>query len=71
MPCRVGLLQGGVPAPGGGVPGGPPQTATAAGGTHPTGMHSCLCCGLIVHFANAANLSGTNSPSFYISLHFD
>ena len=40
----------GVPGPGGGwclVPGGclvetPPGTATAAGGTHPTGMHSCL-----------------------------
>ena len=30
----------GVPAPG--VPGGdPPGKATAAGGTHPTGMHSC------------------------------
>ena len=26
----------------GGVPGGPPRTATAAGGTHPTGMHSCV-----------------------------
>ena len=26
----------------GGVPGGdPPKTATAAGGTHPTGMYSC------------------------------
>ena len=35
-----GLLQGGS-APGG-VPGAdPPGTATAAGGTHPTGMHSC------------------------------
>ena len=44
---------GGVPAPEGGVwsggsgpervPGGdPPRTATAAGGTHPTGMRSCL-----------------------------
>ena len=35
----------GVPAPGGyllwGVPGGDPPTATAAGGSHPTGMHSC------------------------------
>ena len=36
-------VQGG----GGLVPGGawwrpPPRTATAAGGTHPTGMHSCL-----------------------------
>ena len=36
----------GVPGPGSrlrrGVPGGdPPQTATAAGSTHPTGMHSC------------------------------
>ena len=28
---------------GGGMPGGDPAgTATAAGGTHPTGMHSCL-----------------------------
>ena len=38
--CLVpgGLLRGG----GGGLPGGdPPRTATAAGGTHPTGMHSC------------------------------
>ena len=34
--------RGGVSAPGGclvGCP--PPPTATAAGGTHPTGMHSC------------------------------
>ena len=37
-----GVCSGGVPAPGG-VPGGdPPGTATAAGGTHPTGMHSCF-----------------------------
>ena len=35
------LLPGGV-ASSRGVPGGdPPGTATAAGGTHPTGMHSC------------------------------
>ena len=49
---------GEVSAPGGSAPGGsaggggvsalggawwkPPRTATAAGGTHPTGMHSCL-----------------------------
>ena len=38
---------GGCLVPGGvwsrGMPGGdPPGTATAAGGTHPTGMHSCL-----------------------------
>ena len=25
-----------------GVPGGDPPTDTAAGGTHPTGMHSCF-----------------------------
>ena len=31
----------GVPAPGGVLGGTPPQTAFAAGGTHPTGMHSC------------------------------
>ena len=33
-----------------GVPGGDPPMATAAGGTHPTGMHSCF------------NLSLTDSP---------
>ena len=32
-------LPRGVPAPGGWRP---PVMATAAGGTHPTGMHSCL-----------------------------
>ena len=41
-----GVCSGGVPAPGeGGLLGGlmeTPRTATAAGGTHPTGMHSCL-----------------------------
>ena len=43
------LVRGGL-LPGGaglllGVPGGdPPGTATAAGGTHPTGMHSCFPC---------------------------
>ena len=40
------LTRGGVPAPGGAWSRGgwwrhPPGTATAAGGTHPTGMHSC------------------------------
>ena len=44
----------GVPGPGGSTPGGSapggwclvetPQMATAAGGTHPTGMHSCFSC---------------------------
>ena len=40
-----GCLFGGVPAPGGCLLRGGawwrPPTATAAGGTHPTGMHSC------------------------------
>ena len=36
-----GLLQGGLPAPGGCLV-EIHRTATAAGGTHPTGMHSCL-----------------------------
>ena len=53
--CLVlgGAWSWGVPGPGGYlVPGGPggdpppnpplPEMATAAGGTHPTGMHSCL-----------------------------
>ena len=35
------LLRGGVCSPGG-TWWRPPRTVTAAGGTHPTGMHSCL-----------------------------
>ena len=40
--CSGGCLLGGCPLRGvlGGDP--PPETATAAGGTHPTGMHSCF-----------------------------
>ena len=47
-----GVLSGGVPGPRGvcyggsapgGVPGGDlPRMGTAEGGTHPTGMHSCV-----------------------------
>ena len=42
----AGLVPGGtcsgvVPSPGGGAWWRPPRMATAAGGTHPTGMHSC------------------------------
>ena len=46
-PGGGGVLVLGVSGPGGGVPGPgevwwrPPWTATAVGGTHPTGMHSC------------------------------
>ena len=39
-----GAWFGGVPGLGGGVPapgGEPPRMATAVGGTHPAGMHSC------------------------------
>ena len=42
---RWGAYSGGVPALGGVCSGGVwrlPVTATAADGTHPTGMHSCL-----------------------------
>ena len=28
----------------------PPMTTTAAGGTHPTGMHSCYCCNAVPIF---------------------
>ena len=45
MPCSRSLggmpAPRGVPAPGGGDP-PHQQTATVVGGTHPTGMHSCL-----------------------------
>ena len=37
-----GACSMGVPAPRGGAWWRPPRTATAAGGTHPTGMHSCI-----------------------------
>ena len=37
----VCLVPGGCLVPRGGW--GPPRTATAADGTHPTGMHSCNC----------------------------
>ena len=38
---RGGLCSGGRGSVPGGPSGDPPMTATAAGGTHPTGMHSC------------------------------
>ena len=59
---RGGAWSRGVSAPGGawslggvcswgGLPSGdPPRTATAAGGTHPTGMHSCLVLHQLGHF---------------------
>ena len=44
--CLAAGLQGGGLLRGGVCSGGclvrPPRMATAAGGTHPTGMHSCL-----------------------------
>ena len=43
--CCRGVCSWGVPAAGGSAPGvveTSPVTATAADGTHPTGMHSCL-----------------------------
>ena len=40
---KGGLVPGGVPGPGeGGAWWRSPGMATAAGGTHPTGMHSCV-----------------------------
>ena len=36
------MAPGGCMVPGWGCPVETPPTATAAGGTHPTGMHSCL-----------------------------
>ena len=52
---------GGVPGPGGGcLVKPPPGTATAAGGTHPTGMHSC--------FSNVW-MANRDSSKFCKSLH--
>ena len=62
----------GVPARGGacsrGVPGrDPPRTVTAAGGTHPTGMHSCFWIYLVNYeFGELQNLcSGRKFPSYH------
>ena len=41
------MVPGWCMVPGGGPGGDPPRMATAAGGTHPTGMHSCHKCGMI------------------------
>ena len=38
----VCMVRGGVPGPRGGLVETPPEAATAAGGTHPSGMHSCF-----------------------------
>ena len=52
------LVPGGGLLPGGSGPGGcgepPPVMATAAGGTHPTAMHSCyhLCTGIDNNFSH-------------------
>ena len=44
LPPGVCFLRGGRVFPLGGPGGDPPGTATAADGTHPTGMHSCYIC---------------------------
>ena len=64
---------GGLHGPGGGacsggVPGGDPHpTATAAGGTHPTGMHSCWLikfgCRFAVFLGNIQGFGGIPSCS--------
>ena len=51
----VCLSTGGVPGPGGclvlgGARWRPPRTATAAGGTQPTGMHSCFTFEITFHW---------------------
>ena len=53
---------GGLHVPGG-VPGGDPTTATAANGTHLTGMHSCLVNFYSTHIPNNS-LHSTNSTKF-------
>ena len=53
----VCLSTGGVPGPGGClVHNAPPRTATAVGGTHPTGMHSYSCVCVVVEGASDAGL---------------
>ena len=56
----------GVPPPrggSGGVPGGDPQMATAAGGMHPAGMHSCFYNGYCQGLTN--QLETSNLPFLY------
>ena len=47
VPGPSGVCSRGVPGSWGGLCGEPSGTATAVGGTHPTGMHSCLKCYLV------------------------
>ena len=73
LPGPGGAWSWGVPGPGGAwsrgcmVPGGAwwrppaPEMATAAGGTHPTGMHSCL------YFTSIRSSSTIPFKSIYIS----
>ena len=72
----------GVPGPGGGGwsggsgPGGylvetPPGTATAAGGTHPTGMYSCdfnciLCITKYVNYTQRKHLISKSFKNFFL-----
>ena len=61
----------GVPALGGGacsggVTGGDPPMATAAGGTHPTGMHSCVAEIFCFHFVQHLMSILTLLPTLFI-----
>ena len=81
MPCRSpgphpgwkfrGLAWGGLQAhTRGGIPACTPLTATAAGGTHPTGMHSCYEVGYneLSGYNEQKFFTGTNSCHRYQSL---
>ena len=46
-----------------------PPTATAAGGMHPTGMHSCLVIKLKVLLLKYSNIKEIISPRFDYSAH--
>ena len=65
-----GACSGGVPALGGacsgGVTGGDPPMATAAGGTHPTGMHSCVAEIFCFHFVKHLMAILTLWPTLFI-----
>ena len=79
VPGPGGVCSWGVPGPGGvpglrgawsqGVPGGePPGAATAADGTHPTGMHSCFFYKIQLEISVQSTTIGYSKPFPFLQL---
>ena len=60
MPCPRGVCSGGLVSQHGLRQTTLGETATAADGTHPTGMHSCLNCLFYFHFSKTQENKNIN-----------